>query len=255
MTALHAAAGAIGTTILLSAGYFNLTPVTVKDSSVLFTFSILYTANIAISNVSLEMVTIPFHQVIRATSPVFIILIYRVIYRSTYTRLTYLSLVPVIVGVGLATYGDYDYTWLGFAMTLHGAVLAAVKTVVTNRIQTAGIHFGALELLYRMSPLALVQSMAMAYLHGEIGGLNSHLHSERFSEAACLIVAINGLMAFGLNLASFAANKKTGALTMTVAANVKQILTVVLAVLFWKLEVGWVNALGMYPHDLNIELS
>jgi hypothetical protein len=39
---------------------------------------------------------------------------------------------------------------------------------------------------------------------------------------------MNGAIAFGLNVVSFTANKKTGALTMSVAANVKQVLTIVL---------------------------
>ncbi len=191
------------------------------------------------------MVTIPFHQTLRATAPIFIILIYRLLYRSTYTRTTYLSLLPIILGVALATYGDYYFTRLGFLMTLLGTLLAACKTIVTNRLQTAGLHLSALELLYRMSPLAFVQSLAMAYLNGELTSFHDFaLSSNKFSGTAAVIILVNGVMAFGLNVSSFSANKKAGALTMTVAANVKQILTVLLAILFWKLEVGWVNALG-----------
>lgn len=43
-----------------------------------------------------------------------------------------------------------------------------------------------------------------------------------------LTVIFNGAVAFGLNVVSFTANKKAGALTMDVAANVKQVLTIVL---------------------------
>lgn len=41
-------------------------------------------------------------------------------------------------------------------------------------------------------------------------------------------IFFNGAVAFGLNVVSFTANKKAGALTMDVAANVKQVLTIVL---------------------------
>lgn len=41
--------------------------------------------------------------------------------------ITYLSIVPVMLGVGLATFGDYYFTALGFTLTLIGVVLAAVK--------------------------------------------------------------------------------------------------------------------------------
>lgn len=196
------------------------------------------------------MVTLPFHQVVRATAPVFTVAIYRIFLSNGYGFSTYLSLVPVIVGVGLATYGDYYATVLGFYMTLLGAILAAVKTVVTNRMQTAGLRLTALEILYRLSPLAVAQSLLVGYANGEVSALQEFARQPgNLNLKAILILSINGAMAFGLNMASFTANKKAGALTMTVAANVKQTLTVLLSVAFWHLKVGWVNAVGGFEHS------
>lgn len=191
------------------------------------------------------MVTIPFHQVVRATTPVYTVAIYRFCYAKTYSFDTYISLVPVILGVGLATYGDYYATMSGFFMTLLGAILAALKTVATNRMQTAGLRLSAIDLLYRLSPLAVLQSIAMAYLNGEFSGIEKFF-SERdnLNMKIVLVFSINAAMAFGLNVVSFTANKKTGALTMTVAANMKQILTILLAVIFWHLKVSFINASG-----------
>jgi hypothetical protein len=73
------------------------------------------------------MVSIPFHQVVRATTPLITTGIYRVFYSRTYSMPTYLSLLPIILGVGLATYGDYSYTTAGFLMTFLGVILGAVK--------------------------------------------------------------------------------------------------------------------------------
>ena len=200
------------------------------------------------------MVTLPFHQVVRATAPVFTVAIYRIFISKGYGFCTYLSLIPVIVGVGLATYGDYYATALGFYMTLLGAILAAIKTVVTNRMQTAGLHLTALEILYRLSPLAVTQSLLVGYFHGELSAfLKFASQPGNLNTKAILILLINAAMAFGLNMSSFTANKKAGALTMTVAANVKQILTVLLSVAHWHLEIGWVNALGMF--ELFVEFS
>jgi drug/metabolite transporter (DMT)-like permease len=73
------------------------------------------------------MVSIPFHQIVRSTCPVFTVLIYRLGYNRSYSTRTYLSLIPVIVGVGLTTYGDYYFTHMGFVLTLAGMILAAIK--------------------------------------------------------------------------------------------------------------------------------
>jgi hypothetical protein len=59
------------------------------------------------------------------------------------------------------------------------------------------------------------------------------------------ILAINGILAFALNISSFSTNKNTGALTMTVCGNIKQCLTIFLGISIFGVHVGWYNALGM----------
>jgi hypothetical protein len=73
------------------------------------------------------MVSIPFHQIMRSTCPVFTVLIYRLRYKRNYSAMTYLSLIPIVVGVGFATYGDYYFTTTGFFLTLLGVILASIK--------------------------------------------------------------------------------------------------------------------------------
>ncbi|KAI9784818.1 MAG: UAA transporter [Geoglossum umbratile] len=245
LTGLHTASGCLGCWVLLLHGTFTLTRLAYYDKAVLVAFSFLYTLNIAISNVSLNLVTIPFHQIVRATTPIATILIYRFVYSKTYSTLTYLSLIPTIIGVALATYGDYHFTPLGFLFTLLGAILAALKTVTTNRMQTGRLNLSALEILYRMSPLALIQAITYAYLSGEVDTLRRYALEGKFSGVEILGLLINTLLAFSLNIVSFTANKKTGGLTMSVAANLKQILTIVLGVLFFRLKVGPLNAFGI----------
>jgi hypothetical protein len=75
------------------------------------------------------MVSMPFHQVLRSTCPFFTILICHVRYNHVYPTKTYLSLIPIIVGVAIATYGDYYSTTSGFLLTLLGVILASVKVL------------------------------------------------------------------------------------------------------------------------------
>ena len=53
LTTVHTGIAAIGCYLLLVGGYFKLTRLTRRENFVLFAFSLLYTINIAISNVSL----------------------------------------------------------------------------------------------------------------------------------------------------------------------------------------------------------
>ena len=68
-------------------------------------------------------------------------------------------MVPLIFGVALATFGDYYFTMIGFLLTALGVVLAAIKTVATNRLMTGSLALSAMEVLFRMSPLAATQCL------------------------------------------------------------------------------------------------
>lgn len=284
LTAVHALSGTIGCFVLHRFKVFTLSRLTSSENFVLLLFSFLYTINIAISNVSLGLVTVPFHQIVRATTPLFAIALNVMFYKSTYPLLTYMSLFLVVAGVGFSTYGDYYSTPLGFFLTLLGAFLAAVKTVVTNKVQTGRLKLSPLELLYRMSPLALIQTLIYGYFTGEVTtiyyaaleslGRSAILDAPReasrpflfarsalpdssvldgsaggsgfvIDQSLLIKLALNGLIAFGLNVVSFTANKNTNALTMTVAGNVKQVMTIVLAILFFNLHVSATNSFGI----------
>lgn len=191
------------------------------------------------------MVSIPFHQVMRATTPVFTILIYRVLYARKYATAVYASIVPVMVGVGLATFGDYHFTAMGFTLTLSGVVLAAVKTVVTNRLMTGRLKLPAYEVLLRMGPLAAVQSLFYSVLTGEFTEFMAYVRHGQLDGGRFMAVAGNGVLAFALNVASFQTNKLAGALSMTICANLKQCLTILLGAAFWNIRMNAMNGMGI----------
>jgi hypothetical protein len=179
--------------------------------------------------------------------------------------------------------GDYTFTSWGFLLTLIGAFLAALKGVLTNVLQSPppiqlpiarspttarlslslsswqlGLH--PLDLLSRLSFLACLQCVAYARYSGELSSLRTNmLEMIRPSQLASL--ALNGVVAFGLNIVSFYANRKTGPLSMSVAggisaikidglliifsANLKQVLTILLAVSVFKTALSPLNLSGI----------
>ena len=270
MTTVHTSTAAIGCSVLLWRGHFHLTKLTTRENLILLGFSVLYTVNIAISNVSLcvypqlgpnvsdiiyilaytdtlerEMVSVSFHQIMRSTTPIFTILIYRLWYSRSYAMATYLSLIPIVLGVALTTLGDYYFTPLGFILTTLGVLLAALKTVATNRLMTGGLKLHALELLFRMSPLAAAQSFIYALMLGEFRGFFNWVAEGNLGSSYASALAGNGMLAFLLNIASLHTNKLAGALTMTICANLKQCLTVILGIVLFDTKIGIWSGYGM----------
>ncbi|KAJ2779608.1 hypothetical protein H4R18_003916 [Coemansia javaensis] len=266
VTAAHSLACVVGMRLLAATGRFAPAELDRRQVRLLWLFSVLYTANIAASNVSLHYVSVPLHQVVRGTVPVFTVAMSVAAGAAGpggYSWRVYASLVPVVVGVALATYGDYySFTAAGLLLTLLGTVLAAAKTVATNTILvgTHRLRLSALDLLYRLAPMALVQTLAWAVLTGEAAAACAfvrRLHSAGgggddddddddagLAPLAAALVA-NGTIAFVLNIASFAASKRTSALAMTVAGNVKIVLTIVLGCIVFDVSLSALAVAGV----------
>jgi Triose-phosphate Transporter family len=118
---------------------------------------------------------------------------------------------------------------------------------------TGPLSLSPLEFLFRMSPLAFIQSLGYAYLTGELSTFSLttaapsklYLQSPPSLNRSVLVLAINGFLAFLLNISSFSTNRNAGALTMTVCGNVKQCLTILLGIIVFGVRVGWLNGIGM----------
>lgn len=263
LTAIHALFGTVGGIFLLKTGIYTPAKLSNADNMALVAFSVLYSTNIAVSNLSLEMVTLPFHQVVRAATPIFTIFLSMVLFGSRSSGQKVASLVPVVVGVGLATYGDYYCTAAGLILTVLGTFLAAMKTIFTSILQSPPslshqhhsnsllrcivpprLQLHPLDLLTRMAPLAFVECVILAHISGELDRVRLWSAHEMTPWTAT-VLSLNGAIAFGLNIVSFTANKKAGPLSMTVAANVKQVLSIILAVLIFDLSISFTNAAGI----------
>ena len=242
LTAVHAAASQVGTALLLSLSFFQST----ADHLVLtgsrdHAYALLYIVNISLSNASLRMVTVPFHQVIRSTTPVFTIAIQRLFLGTSCPSSIYASLVPVVVGVMLTTDGEYNATMLGIILTFTGAFSAALKAVITNRFMKGS---SPLHLLHRISGLACIYALIVAWVNGELMMFWGSVSRAGWQVTlTCLL--INGTIAFVLNVASFVANAHIGPLAMTVAANLKQASSVILAVSIWDIRIKLMQVLGI----------
>lgn len=59
LTGIQMLSGTVGTQIALSRGFFTQARLTTREGAVMIAFSVLYTINIAVSNLSLHLVTVP----------------------------------------------------------------------------------------------------------------------------------------------------------------------------------------------------
>ena len=111
---------------------------------------------------------------------------------------------------------------------------------------THKLSLPALEVLHPMSPLQAAQSLEFAQMSGESGRFLTFVRSGHLSWRLLSALVGNGVLAFVLNVSSFQTNKLAGALTLTVAGNLKQCLTILIGILLFNVAVTPLNGLGMF---------
>lgn len=251
LTALHVSVSGIGSFAFQK--YMLRVPSTRISWAIhgkLLLFSVLYAVNIAISNVSLSYVSLAFHQLVRSSTPAVTLAMELVLGTAgRRTIRTYLSLVPVVLGVCLATvdeFADVSFTWTGLALTLLGVVLSSAKGIVTNIMMVGPMKLPPLELIWRMSAPSAAQCILYGWALGELDGIGIWASSGPGGAGlwSHLRIMENATWAMLLNIVSFTANKKTSALAMTVAGNIKQALSIIIAVYVFSTRVSLLNLIG-----------
>ncbi|KAJ5088056.1 Drug/metabolite transporter [Penicillium angulare] len=240
LTGLHSAFSGLGTVILLKMGYFRLSTLSRRDHLILVAYSVLFSVNIFFSNFSLSLVSLAFFQIIRNTSPIFTVFLERVLFTRSYSLYTYLALIPIVMGAAMTASGELQFTYWGLFISVIGVVLGVLKIIITNRLMTGSLSLSSLELIYRMSIHASIQSFIIGLSVGELSklsGANVWVTEESDSSRLPAMIAGaslvgNGMLAFFLNIASFQATKVAGSLAITVWGNIRQTLTLILGIVF-----------------------
>ncbi|KAK9063387.1 hypothetical protein SSX86_017257 [Deinandra increscens subsp. villosa] len=211
--------------------------------------SFIFCASVVSGNISLRYLPVSFNQAIGATTPFFTAVFAYLITLKKEALLTYVTLVPVVTGVIIASGGEPSFHLFGFIMCIGATAARALKTVVQGiLLSSEGEKLNSMNLLLYMAPIAVVLLLpATLYMEENVVGITIALARQDFGIVWLLL--FNSALAYFVNLTNFLVTKHTSALTLQVLGNAKGAVAVVVSILIFR---NPVSVTGMAGYTLTV---
>lgn len=205
---------------------------------------------------------------IKGLSPLLTVLAYSVFFKIQYSIPTYLSLIPLTVGVILACSADFNANFIGLLSAFASAILFVVQNIVSKQIfndAAAAEKDGLppsrftkpdkLNLLCYSSGLAFLFTLPLWLwsegftLFGDFlrnASIQLSDHPEAFDHGRLFLEFLfNGTFHFGQNIVAFVLLSMVSPVTYSVASLIKRVFVIVFAVVWFGKPITSVQAFGL----------
>ncbi|XP_023161357.1 solute carrier family 35 member E1 homolog isoform X1 [Drosophila hydei] len=195
------------------------------------------------SHISLWKVPVSYAHTVKATMPLFTVVLTRVFFGEKQPTLVYLSLLPIITGVAVATVTEISFDMVGLISALISTMGFSLQNIFSKKVlKDTGIHhLRLLHLLGKLSlfiflPFWLYMDSLAVFRHSVIKNLDYRLIALLFTD---------GVLNWMQNIIAFSVLSLVTPLTYAVASASKRIFVIAVSLLILGNPVTWVNCLGM----------
>ncbi|KRX66635.1 Solute carrier family 35 member E1, partial [Trichinella sp. T9] len=219
---------------------------------------------IAVSSsfVSLYKVPVSYAHTVKATMPIFSVVCARFIMGEKQTKLIYMSLIPILLGVMIATVSEMSFSAVGLCSALCSTfTYALMNAYVKKVIKDTGLHHVRLLGLIAQTSCILLLPVWLIIDVSRYGIVSlqkyrnlpvqkrqiSHLQVEvGFSKlTVCCLVSASGFLNFAQNVCTFSLISQLSVLSYAIANVTKRIIVISSSLITLKNPVTPVNVGGM----------
>ncbi|CAF1067786.1 unnamed protein product [Adineta ricciae] len=197
------------------------------------------------SHVSLWKVPVSFAHTIKATMPLFTVILSRIILREKQTIPVYLSLIPVIVGVIIATVTELSFDMTGFISALISTFGFSLQNIYSKKsLKDIAIHH--FFLLCLLAKIGCCLFVPFWFLYD---GLNIYYdtkyHRTKTFLRICAYLFIDGILHFIHNVVAFTILSLLSPLSYSIGNSAKRIVIIATSLFILRNPVTTSNVVGM----------
>ncbi|XP_037805491.1 solute carrier family 35 member E1 homolog [Lucilia sericata] len=195
------------------------------------------------SHISLWKVPVSYAHTVKATMPLFTVILTRLIFREKQPTLVYLSLIPIITGVGIATMTEISFNMMGLISALISTMGFSLQNIFSKKVlKDTGIHH--LRLLHLLGKLALFMFLPI-WLYVDSFKVIQHPAITNLDYRVIALLFADGVLNWLQNIIAFSVLSLVTPLTYAVASASKRIFVIAVSLVILGNPVTWVNCFGM----------
>jgi solute carrier family 35 protein E1 len=199
--------------------------------------------SLATSHFSISKVPVSFAHTIKASLPIFVLLLSRVIWGEKHPPKIYLSVVPIFVGIGMATISELNFNLTGTISAFASTIGYALQNLYTKKtMRDLNIHQ---HVLLQNLTLYGVFMMFGLWCFTDAPTIMQADHANRTYKSIAFLLVCSGLMALVQNLVAFSVMALMTTVSYSVASATKRVVVIVVSLLMLKNPVTPFNVSGM----------
>ena len=209
----------------------------------IYTFMLMHCLSVRLL-VSFKPILI-FLFIVKATMPLFTVTLSRIFFGETHSPPVYLSLIPIILGVTIATLTEFNFNLTGLISALLATLGFSLQNIFSKRVlKSTGVHqFQLLATLARISLLLFLPFWLL--IDGRALFTKFNYDNNVNYESVFILLLFDGLLNFLQNVLAFSVLNIVSPLTYAVCNASKRIFIIFTSLVFFGNKIGVSNFFGM----------
>lgn len=192
-----------------------------------------------LAHVSIWKVPVSYAHTVKASMPIFTVLISRLFLGTRHSWTVYFSLAPIVGGVAVATLTEVSFDLTGLTSALFATAGFAVITIFSKQaLKDTGMH--QIRLLHKLGQMAAIMFFPVWLL------VDGMVVSKEINVDVFSLLLLDGLLHWLQNILAFTLLKLVTPLTYAVANVTKRIAVISVSLLLLKNPVTYTNLGGMF---------